>query len=112
MHLPTRFRVRFFFEWGGGWLWCGNDATREFYGVGPIEGKLPISAEILERGDTLSAWHDTSLNWEYPPDPGTWTQEECDQFNTAVADFLVELRRELEPSFEIQDEQGEVRLRL
>jgi hypothetical protein len=49
----------------------------------------------------LAEWHDTSLNWDYPPDPGPWRQQECDRFNTAVAELLADIRRELGPTFRV-----------
>jgi hypothetical protein len=53
----------------------------------------------------LAEWHDTSLNWDYPPDPGPWRQPECDRFNDAVASLLADIRRALGPEFEVIDEQ-------
>jgi hypothetical protein len=57
----------------------------------------------------MSQWHDSSLNWDYPPDPGPWRRPECDRFNTAVRGLLEDIRRELDPDFEIINQQDEVR---
>ena len=96
-----RYTIRFFFEWGGGWLWCGNKAACSDFGIGPIEGLLPLSDALRERGDDLSTWHDRSLNWDYPPDPGPWRQAECDRFNTAVHSFFEDIQQALGPNFEV-----------
>ncbi|MPT17790.1 MAG: hypothetical protein E2579_08535 [Pseudomonas sp.] len=37
------FRIRLMFEWGGGSLWCGNEAALKQFDVGPIEEILPLS---------------------------------------------------------------------
>jgi len=34
--------------------------------------------------EDLLEWYDQSLNWDYPPNPRPWRQEECDRFNDAV----------------------------
>lgn len=69
-----RYRVRLMFEWGGGCLWCGNNIARDKFSVGPIEERLPLSNEVQAMLNELSQWHDTSLNWDYPPDPALGVQ--------------------------------------
>jgi len=95
------YRIRLMFEWGGGCLWCGNDAARKRFDVGPIEGLLALSAETHRRLVELSAWHDESLNWEYPPDPGPWTEEEYERFDAAARATLDRIRSELGTEFEV-----------
>jgi hypothetical protein len=103
--------LRFFFEWGGGCLWPGNDAAYREFGYGPLDMTevLPLSLETVTKCRKLGEWYDTSLNWDYPPDPGPWRQAECDQFNTAAAELLADLRKELGPQFEVIDRQVAVR---
>jgi hypothetical protein len=97
---PT-YVVRLMFEWSGGCLWCGNDAARKKFDVGPIEGVLPLSeatrAELVE----LSEWHDGALNWASPQDPSPWSAEEFQRFEVAAQDIKSKLERELGPEFEI-----------
>jgi hypothetical protein len=93
------------YEWGGGCLWCGNDAARESFGVGNIEDKLPLSTQTRRRLQELSAWHDQSLNWDYPPDPGPWTAEEYERFDEAAREILEQIRSELGSEFEVVYEQ-------
>jgi hypothetical protein len=99
--MPPRYTVRLMFEWRGGSLWCGNDAALHAFGVGDIEDLLPLSAETRRRLEELSVWHDTSLNWEYPPDPGPWTPEEQERFDRAAREMLQTLRAELGSDFEV-----------
>lgn len=105
----AKYVLRFFFEWGGGCLWAGNEAASRDFGPGPIEAELPLSAATLHRCEELGEWHDSSLNWDYPPDPGPWRQAECDRFNDAVRHLLADIRRELGAEFEVVDRQGEAR---
>lgn len=97
----ARFVVRLMFEWGGGCLWCGNDAARAAFDVGPIEEQLALSLATRQRLVELSAWHDGALDWEYPPDPSPWSAEERERFEQAAADALAIVRSELGPEFEV-----------
>ncbi len=99
--MPAPFKIRMFFEWHCGVLWCGDDQTRQTFDVGPIEDRLPLSAETRERLTRLSAWHDTALDWDYPPDPSPWTADERQRFEQAAEQTLLHLREELGEQFEI-----------
>lgn len=106
--MPT-YRLRYAFEWGGGCLWADGDAARAALDLGPLDCAdpcpLPLSPATLERCRQLGEWHDASLNWDYPPDPGPWRQAECDRFNAAAEALLADIRRELGPDFEVIDAQ-------
>ena len=95
------FRIRLMFEWGGGSLWCGNGAALKQFDVGPVEEALPLSELALGRLNELSQWHDTALNWDYPPDPGPWSTEEYAKFEREALNLLTELQAELGPKFEV-----------
>jgi hypothetical protein len=78
-----------------------DERTKERFGS-PIEPEyLPLSPETIARVYELIEWHDQSLNWEYPPDPGPWRQDECDRFNSAARELLEICRRELGENFEL-----------
>jgi hypothetical protein len=49
----------------------------------------------------MTDWHDRSLNWEYPPDPGPWTADEFDRFERAASEILQVVREELGAEFEV-----------
>ena len=109
MDKPTRptYTLRFFYEWGDGGecLWPTNKAALERFGYGsPIE-EFPLSPETHKRVREIGEWYQTSLNWEYPPDPGPWRQAECDRFNAAVRILFDDLVKELGPDFEIACDQ-------
>lgn len=93
--------VRLMFEWGSGALWAGNDAARARFAGDPCEDLLPLSDETRATLERLSVWHDTSLNWEYPPDPGPWSDEEAVRFEEEAARALATVRAELGPDYEV-----------
>lgn len=100
--MPPRYRIRLMFEWGGGCLWCGNDAARDAFDVGDIEDRLPLSAETRQRLEELSAWHDTALDWDDPGGPSPWTPDEDARFDHAAAEVLERIRGELGPDFQVE----------
>ncbi len=106
----AKYVIHFYCESGAGCLWTGNDAGYRDLGMGPSDlldpCPLPLSAAVLRRCHELVDWHCTSLNWDYPPDPGPWRQPECDQFNAAVADLLAAIRMELGPEYDVIDRLG------
>jgi len=89
------------FEWGGGCLWCGNNIARDKFSVGPIEERLPLSNEVQSMLNELSQWHDTALNWDYPPDPGPWNADDYARFDEAAAKLLISIQQELGEEFEV-----------
>ncbi|HYV37796.1 MAG TPA: hypothetical protein VE988_19075 [Gemmataceae bacterium] len=56
----------------------------------------------------MAEWHDASLNWDYPPNPGPWRQVECDKFNRAAGELLSVIRADLGPDFQVIDEQRQI----
>ncbi len=99
--MDARYRIRLMFEWGGGYLWSGNEATITAFDVGPVEDLLSLSPATRQRLADLSAWHDESLNWDYPPDPGPWSPDEAERFEQAAAETLSVVRSELGPEFDV-----------
>lgn len=99
--MTERFRIRLMFEWGGGALWCGNEATLAKFSAGPIEEKLPLRATTIERLGHMTRWHDTALNWDYPPDPGPWEAVEYKKFDDAAEALLAVIQEELGIGFEV-----------
>jgi hypothetical protein len=103
----SKYVLRFFFEWGGGCLWAGNDAARRDLDYGPYDYDepcpLPLSPATIARCRWMAEWHDTALNWEYPPDPGPWDPAESARFDDAANSLLNDIRRELGPDYFVAD---------
>jgi hypothetical protein len=89
------------FEWGGGCLWCGNDAARDRFGVGNIEDALPLSQETRDQLETLTEWHDTALDWDDPAGPSPWTPSERAAFEVAALKMRERIQAELGPDFQV-----------
>ncbi len=53
----------------------------------------------------MTAWHDLSLNWEYPPDPGPWDVHEYERFEATASALGNDLQSELGGRFSIVYEQ-------
>jgi len=103
----AKYKLKFWFEWGADTAFqTANDAARDQFGYIFQPELLPLSPETIERIHYFSEWHDTSLNWGYPPDPGPWRQEECDRFNKAATDLFEAVVRELGDDFEVVNTQG------
>lgn len=97
-------KIRLFFEWGGGVLWCGNDIARQRFDVGPVEDRLPLPQEIRERLVMMTEWHDTALDWGNPLGPSPWSKQEDVRFSAAAKQLFEDIRRELGPSYELVNE--------
>lgn len=86
------YHLALMFEWGGGCLWCLNDAARQQFNVGPIEKEVGLPIKIIEQMQKLTEWHDSALNWEHPLDPGPWQRAEYEAFDIAALEMLKEVK--------------------
>jgi hypothetical protein len=104
--MPT-YRLRYFFDPGGGiCLWSGNDAAQDRFGY-PVDARsLPLPENTWRRVAHLCSWYDTSIDWNYPPDPSPWDASERKRFNAEAQKLLASLRHQLGADFEIADESG------
>ncbi|MFF3113995.1 hypothetical protein ACFVSN_33005 [Kitasatospora sp. NPDC057904] len=95
-------RLRYFFEAGVDVpLW--PDDVDSPYGH-PIElDRLPIGAALAAELGGLSDWFQSSIDWDYPPDPSPWPAEEKARFNARARAALDALRRELGAGWEVED---------
>ena len=97
-------RLRLMFEWGGGFLWCGNQAARERFEVGPVENRLPLPDALRARLEALGEWHEGALNRDDPGGPGFWDAEEDARFDAAAEELRQALADALGPDFQIDYE--------
>jgi len=102
--MSVQCKLMLMFEWGGGALWCDDDIALDKYGFGPIEQKLPLSAATQKKLEEAAVWHDTSLNWDYPPYPSPWSQDEFTRFDEAAAEMLQTVQSELGDDFSVRYE--------
>jgi hypothetical protein len=107
MASSSRYMLRFFFEWGGGCLWAGNDEALRDFDYGPYDYDepcpLPLSPTTIARCRSVAEWHDAALNQDYPPDPGPWDVAESARFTDAADRLLMDIRHELGPDYSVVD---------
>jgi hypothetical protein len=102
--MAATYRVRFSFDAGAGiCLWAANDATRERYGYAIDAASLPIPESLGQRLVALIADYDSSVNWDYPPDPGPWDPPRESQFQEHATQVLALLRETLGAEYEVVD---------
>lgn len=99
-----RCRLRLMFEWGGGSLWCGNQAARDRFAVGPVEDQLTLSDALRAELDLLSEWHERSLNRDDPGGPGFWDGAETARFDAAAEALCRALAAELGAAYQVDYE--------
>ncbi len=106
-----KYALDFWFEWRSQTaFWPENEAAYGRFGIGEIDpDELPLSEATRRQVRELAEWHDKSLNWDYPPDPGPWRQDECDRFNAAVVELYQTVERELGESFTLTNTQPVLR---
>lgn len=104
--MEQKYKIRFFFDYGSGTcFWSGNEQARARFGYAIAPAELPLSLAKIKKVKDLLEWYDQSLNWDYPPDPGLWRQEECDRFNDSVQQLFAAVKTQLTEDFELRNEQ-------
>lgn len=99
------YHFRFFDDYGSGWLWPGDDATRDAFGYGPADDQLAhlLRPDTLALSDDLSARHAASLNQDYPPDPCPWPLAERMAFDAEVERLFQMMQADLGARATLQD---------
>ena len=103
----AKYRFRYAFDTGSGiCLWpCNEEGYQEFAYTGDAR-ELPLPENTWRRVHYVTAWWDTCIDWNYPPDPSPWDEAERQRFNAEARKLLAMLREQLGPDFEIMDESG------
>lgn len=72
----------------------------------PKSDGFPLPDEMKHRILEIGIEHDTALNWDYPPDPSPWRQDQCDAFNMKIDNLIIDLTQILGGDYEILDQQS------
>lgn len=98
--------LRFFDDYGSGWLWAGDAATLTEFDVGPLDDLLAprLSAETRDEAVALSILHSETLNWDEPQTPLPLSPAFCDAFNARVTALYHRLAADLGPGFRLLDQ--------
>ncbi len=104
-----KYHIKYFIEWGDdeAFFWATDDATREHFDIIPIPPEKILPPELVTRAKAIAAWYQTALDWEYPPDPWKWDQEECDRFRVAVRALFAEMQKAVGEDYMLVYEQIE-----
>lgn len=102
----AKYTFSYWFEWGCSedfcpCLWSADNATRDEYGSSVDLNKLPISRELIQFLCKLGIEHDNALDWDYPPDPLLWTEEEEKMFYLNAKEGYKRLCEELGGDYEV-----------
>ncbi|MFN1190073.1 hypothetical protein ACK03K_17475 [[Kitasatospora] papulosa] len=103
------YHLRFFFECGVDTpLWPGPSGDPQLLDSPcgyPCElDRLPIPLDTQNELAGLAEWYQSSLDWDYPPDPPPWPKEERELF-TRQADAALEIpRRESGDNWAVEDQ--------
>jgi len=100
-----KYKLRFFFDCGSGiCVWAENEIAQKKYGYPVANDMLPISKALANELDSLVIEYDDSIDWEYPPNPSPWTEEQIIDFSNRVNVAYIELCKELGPNYEVKKE--------
>lgn len=74
------------------------------YGYPCELARLPITPALRAELARLSERYQSSIDWDYPPDPSPWSDEELQLFKRQAQAALEALRRELGTGWVVRDE--------
>ncbi|MBQ1122976.1 hypothetical protein [Streptomyces sp. B15] len=102
------YHLRYFFEAGVPHtpLWPGLSDLDSPYGFPCELERLPLSTATRNELERLCEWYQSSIGWEYPPDPSPWTPEQWTLFRQQADAALETLRCELGDDWIIEDRRG------
>ena len=109
----NKYQIRFFFEWGGDYLWpISNDKfTFTTFAVDPIDPRsLGVPEQLCEQLDSLCDEYQTSLDWNNPSGPSTWTFDHHLDFERRTKQAYEELANTLKDTCDIFDCTGSMKV--
>lgn len=104
----AKYKMKYWFEWGGTCLWSANDAARNEFGYAVDEQQLPISQNLKNLLWYLQAYHENMMDMDNAPDDSPWwTEEDTVMFDKKKKFAYEQLCRELGEEYEIVYSCGE-----
>ncbi|MFI0727482.1 hypothetical protein ACH4S9_00425 [Streptomyces sp. NPDC021225] len=97
------YHLRFFFEPGVSDTPLWPYDLDSPYGYPCELERLPISPATRAELERLCEWYQSSIDWDYPPDPSPWPAEERELFRRQSDAALGALRRELGDGWTVED---------
>ena len=96
--------IKFAFEYGSDFscIWGVNKDSVDKFGGYLIEHEwLGISKELDLKMQELCVEFQSSLNWDYPPDPSPWTEEHWLDFKKKARQAYDDLVKELGDEYKV-----------
>lgn len=98
-------KLRYFFDPGSGvCLWALDEEARAAFGYPVGLERLPLPDELIAMGNELITWFDTSINWNYPPNPSPWSPAERLEFMAGSNTFYSRLIAVIGNEYELVSE--------
>jgi len=104
----VKYLLKYWIEWGcsdGGCVWAANEKAKAFFDTEDSylsNSELPISLELQDELTALTIEYQSSLDWDYPPDPSPWTKEQAVSFKQRADAAYLRLLTELGDEFEVE----------
>ena len=99
-----KYKLKYWFEHGGGCLWSENEVTKARFGYPVAIEKLPLTSETVKRLYQLEEEYSSYLNWDDPASPSLWTKEQKSDFLCRAQKIQMDLVKELGDDYEIMSE--------
>ena len=99
----SKLELRFWFEQGP-CIWAKNHEADIKYGYAIDPERLPISDSLIRLLNDLMKEYATYLDWDYPPNPSPWTEEQKEDFLCRANKAYDQLKNELGAEYEINNE--------
>ena len=96
-----KYKLKYWFEHGGGCLWAVNEEAKEKYGYLVSIEKLPLSNETIDKLSHLEEEYGTYLNWDDPASPPLWTEEHKTDFLCRAREVYGDLTKELGNDYDV-----------
>ena len=98
------FTIKFMFDYGQIYscLWAESKTAFDFYGGYIITpDRLSITDDLKNQIIQLSVEYQSSLDWDYPPDPSPWNKRQVEEFRQKAYCVYDQLKIELGRDYEI-----------
>lgn len=97
----NKYKIRFWFEYGGICFWGMNDLTKHHYGYAIENSNLPLSNILINKLFSMQEEFDTYIDWDNPSSPSPWTESHKSDFVKRANAITLEIQKELGLEFEI-----------
>ena len=102
--MSAEYKLKFWFEHGGGCVWSANAASKDKFGYAIETISFPISDILIETLNNLEDEYHSYLDWDYPPNPSLWSEEHKQDFINRTTNAYEMLCYELGETYAVENE--------